>query len=269
MSVPNFPGKHGGKAVIEPLRVIQERAKHGLGLTGGIPAGVIVCYDAPLWDWVRARPGLVDCGGWLTGSHLLPHGDRLVLATKAAGVGAPTAVMTLEELIALGFTKFVSLGAAGGLQPSMKIGDIVVCDRAIRDEGTSHHYLASAKYAHACPTLTADLLAAIQANGIAARTGTSWTTDAPYRETVDELRTYRDEGVATVEMEASAMFAVGAYRGVSVSSIFAISDILSEDGWDHGFHTQDMATGMQRICEIALDTIAANGRADNQDAEEL
>jgi uridine phosphorylase len=258
-SLPNLPNKYASSAVIEPLRVVQERAKHGLGLSGSIPVGVIICYDTPLWNWARSLPDLIACDGWLSGSYLVQIGDRRVLITKAAGVGAPTAVMTLEELIALGITRFVSLGAAGGLQPSMSIGEIVVCDRAIRDEGTSHHYLPSAKYAHACPDMTAELLAGIKAAGLTHRTGTSWTTDAPYRETVDELRTYRAEGVMTVEMEAAALFAVGEYRGVSVSSIFSISDILTVEEWDHGFHTEDMAIGMQRIFEIALDTIAGLG----------
>ena len=85
-------------------------------------------------------------------------------------MGAPTAVITLEELIALGITKFVSLGATGGLQTTMRIGDIVVCDRAIRDEGTFHNYLPSAKYSQASPTLTANLLAATRSNGIPANT---------------------------------------------------------------------------------------------------
>ena len=102
-------------------------------------------------------------------------------------MGAPTAVITLEELIALGITKFVSLGATGGLQTTMRIGDIVVCDRAIRDEGTFHNYLPSAKCSQASPTLTAKLLAATRSNGIPAHTETSWTTDAPYRETLEEL----------------------------------------------------------------------------------
>jgi len=267
MSIPHKPGKHGGKAVIEPHRVLQERNEEGLRPSSPIPAGAIVCYDRPLWEWVSTIPARVDCDGWLTGSYLLPYSDQWVLITKAAGVGAPTAVITLEELIAFGVTKFVSLGAAGGLQKSMSIGDIVVCERAIRDEGTSHHYLPAAKYAHACPNLTAGLIAAIKANDIAALTGTTWTTDAPYRETVEEIQSYRADGVATVEMEASAMFAVGEYRGVSVSSIFAISDVLSEEDWDQGFETEVMSDGMKRIFWIALHTIAAGSNAPNFDGD--
>ena len=73
------------------------------------------------------------------------------------GFGAPVATYLLENFIALGTTEFISIGTAGGLQPGCRAGDVVLCDMAIRDEGVSHHYVASAKYAEASETLTAKL----------------------------------------------------------------------------------------------------------------
>ena len=89
--------------------------------------------------------------------------------------------------------------------------------------------------------------------------GTSWTTDAVYRETLDEFQHYRNEGVQTVEMEAAALFAVGSFRGAGVSSVFAISDILSEEGWNQGYHSQEKLEGLKQIFEAALETLASNG----------
>lgn len=256
MSIQHPKRDYTDSVVIEPSRVIRERQRQGLGPNCTIPDGAIVCYDPRLWQWVCTLPGRTECDGWLTGAFLLAHGDHTILVMKAAGVGAPTAVMTLEELIASGVMTFVSLGAAGGLQQDLEVGDIIVCDRAIRDEGTSHHYLPAGRYAQACPGLTAHLVTAIESKGIAVRTGTSWTTDAPYRETIEDLRRYRAEGVVTVEMEAAALFAVGAYRGVSVSSIVAISDLLSEDGWSEGYHSEVKQEGLKKIFDAALDAIA-------------
>ena len=260
MSIPNTPGKHMFKALIEPQRWMQYLKDQGAYPSCAIPAGAIVCYDQTLWSWTRSLPGRVDCDGSLKGSHLLPHRDRWILVIKAAGVGASIAVLTLEELIALGITEFVNLGTAGALQETIGIGDIVICDRAIRDEGTSYHYLPAARYAHASPNLTNRLSVAFEAKGLTAHRGASWTTDAPYRETIEELRGYRAEGVLSVEMEASALFAVGEYRGVSVSSIFAISDILSEADWVPGFHAPEVAEGLRRVFEIALETLATKIR---------
>ena len=102
-------------------------------------------------------------------------------------------------------------------------------------------------YACASKELTAELCATIEKKGIPFVKGTSWTTDAVYRETVEELQQYRDESVVTVEMEASALFAVGTFRGVNVSSVFAISDILSEGGWNQGYHSEEKLEGLKQI----------------------
>jgi uridine phosphorylase len=260
MSMLNKARKYGDKAVIEPARVIQERKQIGLHPSCAVPAGAIMCYDTAFWQWVCAGPGYVEGDGWLKGAYLVPYKDFRILVLKVPGFGAPTAVMTLEELIAFGIKKFLSLGAAGGLQQNMNIGDIVICDRAIRDEGTSHHYVPVEKYAFPCAELTESLCTAFERKGIQYSKGTSWTTDAPYRETIEELRQYCSDGVATVEMEASALFAVGAYRGVSVSAIFAISDILSEEDWNQGYHSEEKLQALKQIFEVALEAIAVNSK---------
>jgi uridine phosphorylase len=260
MSMPNNARKYGDKAVIEPAGVIQERKKIGLHPSCPVPAGAFLCYDAAFWQWVCAGPGHVECDGWLKGAYLVPYEDSRMLVLKVPGFGAPTAVMTLEELIAFGIKKFVNLGAAGGLQQSMNVGDIVICESAIRDEGASHHYLPHEEYAYACPEMTERLCTAFERKGIQYSKGTSWTTDAPYRETIEELRRYRSDGVATVEMEASALFAVGAYRGVSVSSVFVISDLLSEEGWNQGYHSAAKLEGLKQVFDAALATIAVDSK---------
>ena len=258
MSLIMSERKYGDKAVIEPARVIQERKQIGLHPSCPVPAGAILCYDTAFWQWVCAGSGYVECDGWLKGAYLVPGNDSRILVLKVPGFGAPTAVMTLEELAAFGIKRFVNLGAAGGLQRNMNIGDIVICDRAIRDEGTSHHYSPAEKYAFSCPELTENLCTAFERKGIQYRKGTSWTTDAPYRETIEELRRYCADGVATVEMEVSALFAVGAYRGVSVSSIFVISDILSEEDWNQGYHSAEKLEGLKKSFEVVLEMMAIN-----------
>jgi purine-nucleoside phosphorylase len=67
-------------------------------------------------------------------------------------------------------------------------------------------------------------------------TGTSWTTDAPYRETLAELKHYRDEGVLTVEMEAAAIFTIAKYLNIEAGAILTISDYLTEENWELHFH---------------------------------
>ena len=250
--MPDKIWKYDETAIIEPVRVIEERKEIGLHPSFPVPAGAIMCYDAEFWQWVCTNHGSIECDGWLKGSYLVPYEDSRILVIKVQGFGAPTAVMTLEELIAFGIKKFINLGAAGGLQTNMNIGDIVICDRAIRDEGTSFHYLADNKFAYSSPELTGNLCSAFKRKGIPYSIGSSWTTDAPYRETFEKVHRHRSEGVATVEMEASALFAVGAYRGVSLSSVFTISDILSEKDWSQGYHSEEKLLGLKQAFEAAL-----------------
>ncbi len=255
MSIPNNTRKYNGKAIIEPTGVIEERRKIGLHPSTPVPDGAIICYDNALWKWISQLPNRIACDGWLKDSYLLPYKNSRILVTKTKGYGAPTAVMVLEELIAYGITKFVNQGSAGGLQKNMVVGDIVVCERAIRDEGTSFHYLPGEKYAHASEGLTAGLCEVLDEKAIPFKKGSSWTLDALYRETIEELQQYREEGVLTVEMEASALFAVGAFRNVKVSSVFAISDLLTEKGWKQGYLGNEKLEALKRIFDAALETL--------------
>jgi uridine phosphorylase len=162
------------------------------------------------------------------------------------GVGAPTTIVECEELAAAGTREFVGVGFAGGLAHDLGPGDVVVCDRAIRDEGTSHHYAPSHVPATPSPTLRRWLERTLRRSELPFRVGPSWTTDAPYRETLAELRHFRRQGVLTVDMEASAIFLFGRSRRVRTASVFVISDRLTEQGWHPHFHRQ-----RERLAEVA------------------
>jgi uridine phosphorylase len=136
-----------------------------------------------------------------------------------------------EEFVAMGARRLILITWGGMLQPEMKAGDIVVVDRAIRDEGASYHYLPPAKYIQAYGSLADRLVEAIQELGGTCTRGATWTTDAPYRETIEEIRQYQSEGVKTVEMESAGLFTVGEVRGVSTASVVVGMDNLAELRW--------------------------------------
>jgi uridine phosphorylase len=153
-----------------------------------------------------------------------------------SGPGAPFAAIVVEELAALGVEQFVIVGLAGSLQPDLRAGSFVLCNRALRDEGTSHHYAAPSDFARPSRRLTQLLAQALRREAVAHRTGPSWTIDTPYRETVPEIRRYRAEGILTVEMEASAVFTVARHLGREAAALFVVSDVLHENGWEPSFH---------------------------------
>jgi uridine phosphorylase len=171
------------------------------------------------------------------------------------GPGAPYAAMMVEELGPLGAGRFVIVGLAGSLQPDLRVGSWVVCDRALRDEGTSHHYVRPATFVRPSAPLVTKLKRALGDRGIPYAQGTTWTTDAPYRETVAEVRRYRRAGFLTVEMEASAVFSVARYLGKEAAALFVISDHLDESGWEPRF--RDSQSSLRQALAFAVEALTS------------
>ena len=117
---------------------------------------------------------------------------------------APGAAGTIEELHAMGCDKFIICGGAGSIKKDSKVGEIIVPIAAVRDEGTSYHYLEPSREVE-CHKATADfIISGLERLGIPYTVGKTWTTDAMYRETPEMIELRRKEGCITVEMETAA-----------------------------------------------------------------
>ncbi len=145
---------------------------------------------------------------------------------------APGAAGTIEELHAMGCNQFIICGGAGSLKPDSKVGEIIVPISAVRDEGTSYHYLPPSREV-ACHKAAAEFVtSALQKLGIPYTTGKTWTTDAMYRETPDMIALRRKEGCITVEMETAAFFAVSQYYDLPLAQLLYAGDDVSGETWD-------------------------------------
>lgn len=257
---PNFPGKHTHEAFIRPAEYLAYLRARGRVSGGNPPDAVVLVYQESLLRRMLAAEAAAQHRGWVTGElWLLERTDRRVGVCGGFGIGAPVIAIVLEELIALGVRRYIAVGAAGTLQRDVAIGELVVCDRAIRDEGVSHHYIASAKYAEPSGSLTRLLGAALRAAGRAFRVGDSWTIDTPYRETVPEVRQYQAEGVLTVEMEAAALFAVAEHHGVEAAAAFAVSDSLADDAWEPRFDSLETQGALDVLAAAAVAALSGVG----------
>lgn len=154
------------------------------------------------------------------------------LAVFHPGVGAPLAAGLLDEVIALGCRKFIACGGAGVLRPEIAVGHVVVPTTAVRDEGTSYHYLPPAREVVASPEGVAAIEATLQAHNVPYIKGKTWTTDALFRETPGKVLLRKSEGCLTVEMEAAAYFAVAEFRGVIFAQMLYGGDDVSGSAWD-------------------------------------
>jgi uridine phosphorylase len=255
LTFPNFGGKHDHEAIITPEAVISLQQQGGDLF---VPDGVVFAYQRAVWDHFDALGArLVDGypGPWRT-MRVLERDGVTVGLVGGFGIGAPVAALILEELIALGVRRFLNIGAAGSLLDDCRFGDVVLADAAIRDEGVSHHYLPAAKFAYPSAALTEEFANALEQRNVSIRRGTTWTIDAVFRETVAEANSYQAEGVATVEMEAAALFAVGALRQVDVAAAFAVSDhLLVSEAWEPGFRDDALRHSLEALLDAAIDTL--------------
>jgi uridine phosphorylase len=169
-------------------------------------------------------------------------------------LGAPATILVMEELIACGARVFIGLGFAGSIQPEAPVGTCFIPTSCIRDEGTSPHYLSSDEGLRPAPRLVRALEKARLKKGILAYTGPLWTTDAPYREMVTTIEEYRLRNVLGVDMETSAMYALGVYRNVEVCNLLVVSDELWRD-WRPAFGMPELREALKRAEEVVLEAI--------------
>ncbi len=148
------------------------------------------------------------------------------------GVGAPLCAGFLEELIALGVTQFIACGGCGVLDPAHDVGALFIPTSAVRDEGTSYHYLPPDSEVNAHPRAVSALQAACEDHQLPYKLVKTWTTDAIYRETIQRRNLRMQQGCEVVEMEAAAFFAVAQFRGVEFGQILYGGDLVLPEGWD-------------------------------------
>ena len=145
---------------------------------------------------------------------------------------APGAAGTIEELRAMGCHKFVICGGAGALVKGSKIGEIIIPTSAVRDEGTSYHYIEPSREIICHEGALKTAVSALTEMGIPFVLGKTWTTDAMYRETPDMISLRRNEGCIAVEMETAAFFAVSKFYNIPLIQLLYAGDDVSGSTWD-------------------------------------
>jgi uridine phosphorylase len=203
----------------------------GIGVADvGVQDVVVATFLRYTWKQLVEQTSAEPARYWIRSQETMPihHGavsGRPVTIVQLP-VGAPAAVLQMEMLLACGARHFLVLGAAGSLQEHAPIGSLVVPDAAVREEGTSFHYLPPDVTPTPSEPLAARVRDACRERGVEPIGGTGWSTDAIFRELKKKVLHYRAQDVVCVDMEAAAMFAVGMFRGVEVAFLLGISDEL-------------------------------------------
>lgn len=234
-------------SVFEPVALLREaRRQKGLAVAE-VPSICILDPDGDVVRHARDSGQAVRSASWpcyhTDMYELALCGERVGIIGCA--VGAPFAVLVAEELFACGCRILISLTSAGQIVLAGSPPYFVVIDRSLRDEGTSYHYMPPETYAEADQRLVAAATDALRKAGLPAYVGSSWTTDAPFRETESAVAAARARGVLAVEMEAAALYAFARHHGKPVLCIAHVTNTM-------GLADQDFEKGEAQGARDAL-----------------
>ena len=222
--------RHAAPSAFTPENLLREaRRQKGLAEQAVPP----VCILDPDGDMVRrlvAQRRARRDEGWAcyhTELHRFAEGD-LELGLIGCVVGAPFAVLVAEELFASGCQLLLSMTSAGQIAPLREPPYFVLIDRALRDEGTSYHYLPASEFSTASERLVAMMEGAFDGLREPVLSGATWTTDAPFRETAEAIAAMRERGLLAVEMEAAALYAFAEARGKPVLCFAHVTNQMAQ-----------------------------------------
>lgn len=248
MGFPLSTQKHADPSATKPSLLYDEDES--------TPSAAVLCFQPPVYEYAREA---------YDGCRLYPDHPRYSLYSLSRtngdigvvgnlGIGGPATARVVEELVARGVESFVIVGHAGCLQRDIELGDVVVVERALRDEGTSYHYLEPNRTVVASRSIRTALADSVETNGGTVHTGTTWTVDAIFRQTVPEVEQHSADGVLTVDMEAASAFAVATYRGVEAGAAFVISDYVGPDEWDE--HLAETWPHLEQLLDYTIEALA-------------
>jgi len=217
--------------ILTPSALLAYRRANGQLPDFPPPRTVIFAPQKSLADYVRRRHSLKQVKGFLGEFYLLKRTSGQIAFSTNFGIGAPVIGGLTDEFAALGVKQFILIGMAGGLQPELTTGSLVISTSAIRGEGVSQHYLPPNRTVDSSSELVQGISQTLTNQNQPYHLGTTWTTDAPFRELRRDVLEHQREGVLAVDMEAAAMLSVARSMDLPAVALFSIADQLSGGQW--------------------------------------
>jgi uridine phosphorylase len=251
------PKQHTSPSVFQPENLLREARRQRGVPDQPVPAVCALDPDGDVVRALRAAGRTRPAPGWAcyhTDMDVTDHAG-LTIGIVGLAVGAPFAVLVAEQLFASGCQLLISVTSAGQIRSLGPTPYFVQIDRALRDEGTSYHYLPPSTFAEADPVLAERAASGTSSLRVTVHRGTAWTTDAPYRETEEAIAEARDQNALAVEMEAAALYAFARARGRDVLCFAHVTNQMAriegdfEKGEEDGARdTLDLIATVARAC---------------------
>lgn len=236
----------------------EARRQKGLPLST-VPNICVLDPDGDIVRHLRAMERAQRHAGWAcyhSELYVFRH-DGHEFGIVPCAVGASYAVLVAEELFASGCRFLISVTSSGQIRPLQSPPYFIVIERALRDEGTSYHYLPPSDYSEADASLTEIARQALAAAGIPVQAGATWTTDAPFRETHEAIDAAAQAGILAVEMEAAALYA---FAKAHSWSVLCFAHVTNQMGRIEGDFEKGLADGAAESLRV-ISTTADRWRA--------
>ena len=232
-----------------PESLLREARRQKSLPTVAVPEICLLDPDGDIVRHLRARGHADRHPGWAcyhTDLYVFHH-EGHEYGIVGCAVGAAFAVLIAEELFASGCQFLFSMTSAGQVLPLRAPPYFIVIDRALRDEGTSYHYMPPSDYSAADAQLVELAREALAAAGIPVQIGATWTTDAPFRETQEAIDAASQAGILAVEMEAAALYAFAKARG---RSVLCFAHVTNQMGRIEGDFEKGVADGAEDSLKV-------------------
>ncbi len=220
-----------------------------------IPPVCVLEFDGDLTDWLVSTGRAKIWKSWAC-FHTNMYSfkiDDFKCGIIPRTIGGPYAVLIAEQMRVSGAQVIIGLTSAGRVSPSMPLPSLVVGTMAIRDEGTSYHYLPPTEMVDAPCELASILASELKVLPLPVLSGILWTTDAPYRETEKQLLAHAEGGVLAVEMQAASLFAFAKAQQFPVGMVAHVTNGIDQAGepFDKGAQAQEFDI-LKQICRAGI-----------------
>ena len=256
---------HNAPSVFRPEGLLREARRQKRLPLAAVPKICVLDPDGDVVRYIKRKE--IGCihGGWAcyhTELLVFDLDDVEEVGIVGCAVGAPFAVLVAEQLFASGCRLIISVTSAGQITPIGPMPYFILIDRAVRDEGTSYHYLPPATFAEAPDSVL--LIDAeqelLRLTGISVHRGPTWTTDAPYRETEAAIASARNLGALAVEMEAAALYAFANAARRSIICFAHVTNAMAQTEGDFEKGEADGTPATLAVVAAAIRAWSASGR---------
>lgn len=250
-SLPLFKHSLDAPSTFSPEALVKAVRQQRQLEPGTVPQVCVLEFDGDLTDWLVSTGVARPCKSWPcfhTTMFSLDVGG-ITCGIVPRTIGGPYAVLVAEQMAISGARLVFGLTSAGRVASAMPVPGLVAVTRAIRDEGTSYHYLPPGEAIDAPLEVAHFLELELRKQLIPILSGTVWTTDAPYRETERQLAYHAKAGILAVEMQAASLFAFSAARHFPVGVVAYVTNDTGQIGesFDKGSHLLEFEI-LKRIC---------------------